>query len=329
MRVSTALLTAGAAAILLSACSGAGQTNGVAIPPTSTGLNFLRSEGHAAAVGHPVHLTGVQRVLYVADAANNAVEVLKYRTWTNLGAITDGIGEPVANWVDRLGNLYVANAYGPNVTEYDPTGNLIFTYSTGMTFPNNVTTDKHGNVYEVDQANTVNEYAQRSNTVTASCNVGGDPNGVAVDKYGSVFVQFTNFYHSFNNYIVVYPGGLNVHGFSCANLVLLKLGGEGGIALDKQGNVVACVRPPTSSVTPAVDIVAPPYNSVTGTLGSGWSIPLNVSIDKAGTQAYVTDLGDHTVRVVSYPGGSTIATLGSANGLTGPRSAVDSYNYDP
>jgi DNA-binding beta-propeller fold protein YncE len=81
--------------------------------------------------------------------------------------------------------------------------------------------------------------------------------------------------------------------------------------------------------TSAVDIIAPPYSSITGTLGSGWAEPFFITIYRAGNQAYVTDPGAADVRILGYPSGSVVATLGSANGLALPVEAVDSKNFVP
>ncbi|HEX3370774.1 MAG TPA: hypothetical protein VHS56_14440, partial [Candidatus Cybelea sp.] len=75
----------------------------------------------------------------------------------------------------------------------------------------------------------------------------------------------------------------------------------------------------------AVDVVAPPYTSITGTLGSGWSQPWDVTINNAGTRAYVTDTSAQTVQVLTYPAGSNIVTLPASF----PEAAVGSRNYVP
>jgi sugar lactone lactonase YvrE len=322
VRLSTGLfiaLAAGAVSIL-AACSGTPQSNSVGLPQAGSAAQYLR----AGSLGRP-DVRGIKlasgRVLYVDDAGANAVDVLEYHRWTKTGTITNGVGLPSGNWVDRKGNLYVANEFGPSVTEYDSSGNLIFTYSAGMVEPVAVTTDKAGDVYEVDyNGNDVNEYPQAVNSPT-SCSI-DYPAGVAVDKRGDVFVTAAT---STRGVIVEYRRGLIAS--DCAGTVLpVSLGSPEGIAIDKQGNLVVC-----DAETLAVDIIAPPYANVTGTLGSGWSNPYLVTIDKTGTQAYVSNIaGSHPViRVLTYPDGSNVATLGTANGLTFPVSAVDSKNYVP
>lgn len=157
MRVSTALMTAGVA-VVLPACSVAPQGSTALSLPTGLGLSSLRSVGSTHPTAHRLQLPG-GRVLYVPDVATNAVEVLKYGTWTSVGTITSGITFPNNSWVDTNGNFYVTNRFTASgtVTEYDAGGNLIFTYSTSAQ-PSAVTTDKNGNVY-VAEATAISEYA--------------------------------------------------------------------------------------------------------------------------------------------------------------------------
>jgi DNA-binding beta-propeller fold protein YncE len=328
MRLSTVLLTAGAAAILLSACSSASQGSTAALLPPSAG-------GSHVGVINP-HLPNrgkaslILRKLYVTDNNNNDVAVFKYGKWTSVGTITSGIVSPYADWVDRSGNLYVTNnqTNPTNIVEYDSSGNQIFTYSAGIREPAGVTTDKYGNVYEADQFGMVDEYAQGSNVATATCSLpyGDQATAVAVNRRGGVFVSFYSF-SSETGGIVAYPRGLHNNPYPCLNSVLpVKLFEPTGMAFDTQGNLLVC---DANYYVHAVDVIAPPFNSVTGTLGSGWSFPTSVTIDRAGTQVYVTDAGAGDVSVFTYPGGANVATLGSADGLSLPVAAVDSKNYVP
>jgi NAD(P)-dependent dehydrogenase (short-subunit alcohol dehydrogenase family) len=182
---------------------------------------------------------------------------------------------------------------------------------------------------EADETGTVNEYAQGSNAVAASCSLqaGDRLLGVAVNGRGGVFVTYNSGGSSGSGGIYVFPRGLNGGPYACANALLpVRFVEPFGIVFDKQGNLVVCDANPYA---PAVDIVAPPYRSITGTLGSGWVDPAFVTIDRAGTQVYVSDLGVPDVQILTYPGGTNVATLGSANGLSVPVEAVDSKNYVP
>jgi hypothetical protein len=322
-------IVVGAAVILMSACSSMPQSNTIGLPSTSVAPNLLGPNERAYFTTHGVKLaTG--RVLFVSTSGDRTqpigkLEALQYGTWVNLGTISNGIKGPLGNWADKEGNLYVADGNGADVTEYNVLSNLIFTYSADMVTPTVVTTDRFGAVYEGDGAASVHEYAQQNNSPAATCVISGTTSdivvfGVALDRHGDVFVSYES---GLTGYIIEYKHGLIDS--DCEGTVLpITLNEAGGIAVDKQGNLVVC-----DSAAPAVDIIAPPYTSITGTLGSGWARPVNVSIDKAGTQAYVSDIAAGVVQVLTYPGGSILASLGRANGLFDPVAAVDSENYVP
>ena len=301
-----------AASILLSACSGGSQGNSAALPQTV-----------APAVRQFPTASG-RRKLYIANQGANDVDILSVPRWKPRGTITNGVRTPMDAWVDKNENLYVANNVDPNVTEFDSSGNLTVVYHPVEPSANFVTTDRFGDVYMMSQGfngpliGVVSEYTQGQSTAAFSCTVApfdglGD---VAVDKHGNVFV-------SSGPNIIEYQHGLITSGCSGITLPLTFTYAQ-GIAFDTQGNLLVC-----DYFGGAVDISAPPYTNITGTLGSGWTQPYTISINKSGTQAYVTDPGAGVVRVLSYPGGSNVATLGSANGIATPTGAVASNNYVP
>jgi hypothetical protein len=264
--------------------------------------------------------------LFVDDFNNNAVEELANNSWSNVGSITTGINGPDGDFYANH-QLYVANYAAIDVTEYSSATNQTFAYNAGMTDPVDVAVDKHGNVFEADYNyptynGFVNEYAQQSNTVIATCSPGGAVEGVAVDKHGNVFADYNVTVGSVTTgYIVEYTGGLA----GCNGTVLpITLKFAGGMVFDKHGNLVVC-----DQEGPVVDVIAAPYSSVTGTLGSGYTDPFHVTINKKNKQAYVTDLAAAVVDVLDYPSGTNVATLGSANGLSDPSGAVDADNFVP
>lgn len=316
MRKSAAMLAAAAgAAAALCACSGGGS-QGSAVLPNSWAA--VREFGHGI---EPAFKSS--KLFFVTDADFNAVFVLKSKTWKNVRSITDGLSGPYGVWVDRRGNLYVANRLDVNVLEYKPGATTpTFTYDAGMTAPVKVTVDGSGNVYEADNnGGFVNEYAQKSNSVMFTCHPGGFLGGVAVDGSGDVFVDY-NINSTGDARIAEYKGGLK----GCNETVLAPtLTYAGGMALDKKNNLLVC----DFTITGSVDVIAPPYGSITGTLGSGFGAPLEVTINKSNKQAYVTDGLNGVVQVLHYPSGSNIVTLGAANGLIGPTGAVDGKNFVP
>lgn len=340
MRIQTVFTAAAAAsAILLAACSGGSQGTSSMVPGSGTqaqshlyGHSYanLARTGIAAKFfpllrfGHAPKGTGGPRHLWVSDGGASDVAIYDNHTFTETGTITysDGIGSVDGVFFDKSGNFYVAEYANSAILEYNHHSLTApsFTYSTGMTNPVNVAVDKAGNVYEADYGGAfVNEYAQGSNTVSATCSPGGDVEGVAIDKSGDVFVDFLN-PSTLAGEIVEYTGGLS----GCSGTLLgvsNTIGFVGGMAIDKMGNLVVCDQ--TNAV---VDIIAPPYTSVTGTLGSGYGSPFHVTISRTNKLAYVGDDVSAVVDVLDYPSGTLVQQLGSANGLVDPYAAVDGSN---
>ncbi len=115
------------AAILLSACSSTAQSGSAGLPTTGVAQQSLGIGGRVNPTARLAQLPN-GRVLYVGEPQDVAILKYQHQTWTKIGAITNGINGPVSSWADKAGNLYVANqGITNNVTEYDPSGNLIFT----------------------------------------------------------------------------------------------------------------------------------------------------------------------------------------------------------
>lgn len=292
------------------------------LPTTGAARQFLQSAESGRPAAHRARPDGVSRVLYVAawsypSVGPREVLVLKYGRWTYLTAITNSLSNPFPVWVDKSANLYVGNA-NAGVDEYNFEGSLIYDYSaSGLYEPQGIATDRFGNVYVASYAGAVYEFQQQTNNYISCTPSVGYLTGVTVDKRGDVFVSTGN-----SGEIVEYKRGL--WNSRCTGTVLpVALDDAIAIAIDPQGDLVVA-----DYYAPAVDIIAPPYTSITGTLGSGWTHPYNVTIDRAGTQAYVADEAG-PIQILTYPGGNHVATLSTVNGYNQLWSAVDSENYVP
>jgi len=258
--------------------------------------------------------------LYVAEYHDNVVAILKNGTWNHVGSISNGIVGPQGSWVDASGNLYVVNLSGQNIVEYkNGAKSPTFTYDARMYNPINVTTDAEGNVYEADSDGFfLNEYPQMKNALIARCSVRHthNPVAVAVDKQGDVFVLFIGR----SGYVAEYKGGLR----GCSKVKLgVALDYPTGMVLDSRNNLIIA-----DDGADSIDIVKPPYAKISGTVGTGYYGPFDVKINKKNDRIYVTEQ-ETDVKVVSYPGGTLLATLDSANGLGEPISAVDADNFVP
>jgi hypothetical protein len=319
------------AAALLTGCSDGPGSNGAPVGPAQT---YSRSLADLARTGvSPAFLTVLQfrrsvgraqraqifkgpKDLYVTDRDLGDVVIFANKTYREVGTITNGTFNGDGDYIDKRGNLYVADTSG-DIEEYaagatSPT----FTYTAGMSDPINVSVDRKGRVYEADyEGKVVNEYAQESNSVVESCAPGGGAEGIAVDTSGDVFVAYNG---SSGGKIAEYKGGLS----GCSESVLTpSFKFVGGMVMDGKGDLVVC-----DQQSGVVDVIDPPYSSISGTLGSGFGTPLHVTLNKQNTLAFVTDIYDLDVDVLDYPSGKPVATLSGANGLEDPWGAVDAPN---
>jgi len=256
--------------------------------------------------------------LYVSDQRAGEVEVFANGSYQKVGAISRGIEGPLGLFLDKAGNLYVANFLGDKITEYaHGASRAMFRYDAGMKDPVDVSVDREGNVYEADfDGQFVNEYHQGSNKVLNSCAEPGAVSSVAVDAAGDVFVAVNS---SSGARIAEFAGGLSgCHGKALG----VTLGYAGGMVLDKHRKLIVC----DSSDPGAVDVIDPPYEKVARKLGSRWSSPSRLSIDKNNALVFVADKDADLIAIIDYSTGKRVSSLGSANGLSKPAGVVDEPN---
>jgi len=265
-------------------------------------------------------MTSLPSKLAVADLGNgshtSAVEILDPRKAYKIIETFSNGALMTSDWYDRAGNLYVTTN-APNVLEFAKGSNSpTFTYSSGLATPQMVTTDSAGNVYVADRyadgSGALLEYPQGSNTVSFECSNGFQPFGVAVDKKGTVFesaVQSQQYPPS--GVLLEYKGGLG----NCSSPTMLGVTlsrNPAGLELDKKQNLLA-----VDERNRVVEIIAPPYNSVTTTI-SGFVDPRHTALNKAENLLYVADPGNYGVEIFSYPSGTYLMTLTNDYGIWQP-----------
>ena len=300
----------GAVILMLPACSDAPHGSNAGLPQT-------------AAIARSAHPASGP-LLYVADYATNSVDIFQRvaQRWTSVGHIKESVREPLGVWVDANANLYVANGDGP-LTEYDSSGKLIFTYESAG-FSRNVTTDRAGNVFTSGRTE-VSEYPQGSDVAFSCESPNGNLGGIAVDKDGDVFVGTSN-KSGVKGRILEYAHGLGPSNCQSTKLSIVLRTVPHGLAIDKEGNLLATA---TNAGSGDIDVIAPPYTSVTSTINARGPWPASVTINRTNTQIYVADTSTYQVSVIAYPGGASKSVLGEDEGLTQPVSAVSSINYVP
>jgi len=335
-----ARIVAAVAALGVAGCAGGSQiapTPGGPVSSISPSGHPLKNVPHVRReLAHSnVRYARGPRDLYVALSSD--VAILQNKSWSQVGALTaTGMACPDGDWIDREGNLYVADwaCYGsgnaPGVYEFKRGANQpSVVYTAGMADPINVTTDRHGNVYVMDFfGGNLDEYAQGSNSLLYQC---APPSGyglvvsAAVDRHGNVFMVSMNDASPWTAYLYEYAGGLK--GCSSTQLATFPFF-PGGMVLDKKQNLIIA-----DQIDDVVDVIAPPYTTITSQISA--IDPGMVSINKKNDRLYVTgyvdgDEANGEVYVDAYPSGANIATLGPSNGInTDTGGAVDTLNYVP
>jgi hypothetical protein len=294
------------AVAFLAGCGVGSQGSTSALPARSdVAEQFLKtlSVGLRMPAARPGAAKSPKEIAVASDGYIQAVEILN-SAYQHVATITKGINEPLGEFYDGKGNLYVANVYGHNVTEYNRKRKLTFTYSAQLSGPEGVTVDASGNVYAADFHGAVVEYPQRSNTPIASCASSLENEGIALDEAtGDVFVVGPN---SSGSGIVEYKGGLS--GCHATTLSVALNGFASGLQIDKKHNLVT-----GDFYTATVDIIAPPYTSITSTIEAG--DPDNVALSKSNQLIFIDRYVAGDILVDDYPSGTYVTTLNSGNGI--------------
>ena len=203
--------------------------------------------------------------IYITDAAGDSVlefSVNASGTTTPVHTITGaatGLGFPRGIAIDTQGNIYVSNSGDANnsnvvsVTVYaaGAAGNVsptatISGAATGLSSPNGIALDTHGNIYVADGANlsgfgSVTVYAANATnnappTVTISGVATGlaEPEALAFDAAGNIYVS-----NGMGNSVTVYSAGASGNATPTKTIIgaATGLSTPNGIALDAAGNL--------------------------------------------------------------------------------------------
>ena len=215
--------------------------------------------------------------------------------------------------LDTNGDLYVANEDADSVTEYAPSATSpFFTYSAQMLGPKTSSSMRTATCLNSTRAtllkNYVDEFFQGVNdpAVRGPLPMNVSLKGVAVDREGDVFVSYNDI-HNLGT-IAEFVGGLTT---SAPPTTLAAFSGPvGGIALDKQDNLIVC-----DDFDQEVVVLPPPYIGYNRIIGIGFVQPSQATLNKANTKAFVSDSHNRNVTVVNYSTGTNVTTLGAKNGI--------------
>lgn len=293
-----------AGAVLCAAAAGCAGSNTSYDTAASRVLPATRAPAHHGWLSPAAKKS---KLIFVSDNSANAIVIYPQGVSSPapIGEITDGIDAPLGNFVDAKGTLYVANSANNTVTEY-PKGSTTpsVTLSNGINFPISVAADSKGDV-------AVGEFAQgeilefppgaSSSSVTISTLT--RPEALAFDRSRHLYAAWNNSSGSLVGEVSKCEPLQSV----CISLGITE-GESGGLAIDKQGNVI--LGDQTNHV---INVYAPGQTSPTRTISTTGRAPYKFELDKPETTLYVADIANGVVAMYNYTSGTQIGTI--SNGL--------------
>jgi streptogramin lyase len=171
--------------------------------------------------------------IYVANGNQVLIFPEKGELQIPIGLITAGVNSAYGLFVDKDGNLYVANNGNSTVTVYPPGATSPSqTYSQGLSYPLYPIVDSSGNLW-VSGNGTVIEYLKGSTSVHQVLqSPGSETDGMDFDREGNLYVAYRN--------STVIPGSIeefspgDAHGVSLG----MTLNQPQGLIVDKNRNIL-------------------------------------------------------------------------------------------
>ena len=283
--------------------------------------------------------------IYVADSGNHRIQKLTpgdLGVWSSIGKNGKGLGEfnnPSAIAIDHDGNLYVADRDnhriqklsiskgGPGVdvwSEWISSSGRAGSDLGEFKYPTDVAVDASGNVYVADRDNHRIQKLDVSSGGTGTWSeIGGgpgsglgefkNPNGVALDNSGNVYVADTN-NHRIQKLAAgsgqwsgwIYNGpvkGTNVGEFSYPS----------GVAVDKSGNVYVADFD-NNRIQKLHDGEWKEFGNGPGTGLGQFDGPTEITVDPSGN-VYVADMYNHRIQKMTAAGDWSVVSIGRGDDL--------------
>jgi sugar lactone lactonase YvrE len=275
--------------------------NGLALAPAPP-LLPAGASGHSAGGWISPEAKPTKALIYVSDFSANAVQIYSANgsNQSPIGSITNGISGPEGDFVDKNGNLYVANVTNYTVSVYPPGSYMAALRYTGLEYPTNVTAGKNGVVFIPDlSGNKVVEYRKGSTRSKLTIPV-PDPQGVVLDNQRNLYVSYND----------AQGGHVNEYapGSTTGTNLGLPIAFAGGDALDGAGNLLVA-----DQGTGAVYVFPPGATTPSRTITEGLQDPFRLALDKSFKHLYVADPEANAVLIFDYQSGKLVNTI--TNGL--------------
>lgn len=228
-------------------------------------------------------------LVYVSDSANSFIGVFD-RNGTPTGTITQGLKYPSGLFVDRAGNLWVANAGHSNVLEFARGGTSpIATLADGNAYTQDVTVCPNGDVFVATLLGGVTKYVGRRHRIAGSLTYGGGQfQFVTCDSSGNVFATGVA---GTNGTVFEFPHGRNA---GARLLPISSPGNLGGIKADLAGNIIVVNGKTIAEYTEGG---SPTGNQIVTT--DGW---LDIALTRNGKVLLGSDQAAKDAVSVTFPG---------------------------
>lgn len=245
LRIATGLAVATLTGMPLAGCSGASSALPMTAPPASAAAPAAAPATHALGSVTQPAAKSQSELLYVADNERNRILVFNalVKNSSPIQTITNGISGPNGIAVDKSGNLWVANTYAQNVTEYAPNATTPEqTISNGLNEPYDVKVDGFGDVFVANEAfgstpNYIAEYVPNVQTpvLTWPISQGQELSGIALANPTTANESIYALEFS-GNPDYGYTGGLLTcptigYNYNCTGTTKYTFGETGGIAV--------------------------------------------------------------------------------------------------
>ncbi|HTI58539.1 putative Ig domain-containing protein [Mucilaginibacter sp.] len=299
---------------------------GSGVPGAADGLGKAASFSYPIAIA-----TDASGNFYVTETVNSLVRqitpgavVSTFAGKAGKTGYADGQGSaalfasPSGVAVDGAGNLYIADALNNRIRKISP-GGLVSTYAGNGTAgstngpalqasfnnPTGLAIDASGNLYVVDQKNNMIRLVSASGIVSTFAGNGlpgnangpalqasfNQPQGIAVDASGNVYVSDQNYIRKISLGMVSTFAGSGAQGFADGPGAAASFNHPYGIAIDAEGNLFIAdtgndlVRKitPQGQVTTAAGDLQDPNNT-----DKNFNQPTGIVIDAVGN-AYITE----------------------------------------
>jgi len=239
-------------------------------------------------------------LLYVSEEYASEILIYPENGYLScpIGLITSGINIPYGLYVDKIGNLYVANQTG-TVTVYPP-GSVSpsATYSQDLGRPLYSIVDKFGDLFvgngnaSTDGGTVVEYQAGSTNASNVLQTAGSEVDGMDFDQQGNLYVAYRG------------GSGLgSVEEFAPnstqGQILGMALNQPQGLIVDSSSNIVVAT---TASNTDDVEVFPPGATSPKVTLKlPGGSVPTQIAMTANQQVLYVTSYPNGYIYYVAYP----------------------------